>query len=189
VPPMPRILVAASLAAALAVAAAGCGSSSSSGSTASTSSSASKPATTGKETSPAGDIPDNQAYVAYRGSGYSVKVPEGWARTGAGGAVTFTDKLNSVRIDESQPAGGAAARKPAGARLTTVSRPAGRAARITYVAKSAPDPVTGRQVTDAVERYVFTHGGRAVVLTLSGPTTADNVDPWKLITSSLRWTR
>jgi hypothetical protein len=184
---MPRILVAASLAAALAVVAAGCGSSSSSGSTASTSSSASKPATTGKETSPAGDIPDNQAYVAYRGSGYSVKVPEGWARTGAGGAVTFTDKLNSVRIDESQAAG-AAARKPAGARLTTVSRPAGRAVRIAYVAKSAPDPVTGRRVADAVERYVFTHGGRAVVLTLSGPTGADNVDPWKLITSSLRWT-
>jgi hypothetical protein len=188
---MPRILVAASLAAALAVAvvAAGCGSSGSSGSTGSTSSSASKPAApTGKEQSPAGDIPDNQAYVAYRGSGYSVKVPEGWARTGAGGAVTFTDKLNSVRIDESQAAG-AAARKPAGARLTTVSRPAGRAARITYVAKSAPDPVTGRRVTDAVERYVFAHGGRAVVLTLSGPTGADNVDPWKLITTSLRWTR
>jgi hypothetical protein len=138
------------------------------------------------ETSPPGDIPDNQAYVAYRGSGYSVKVPEGWARTGAAGAVTFTDKLNSVRI-ESQAAG-AAARKPAGAKVTTVTRPAGHAARITYVAKSAPDPVTGRRVTDAVERYVFTHGGRTVVLTLSGPKGADNVDPWKLITSSLRWT-
>jgi hypothetical protein len=187
---MSRILVGATLAAAVALAAAGCGSSGSSGSSSSTSSStaASKPAApTGPEKSPAGDIPDNQAYVAYRGSGYSVKVPEGWARTTAAGAVTFTDKLNSVRI-ESQAAA-AAASKPAGAKVSTVSRPAGRAARITYVAKSAPDPVTGRKVDDAVERYVFTHGGRAVVLTLSGPTTADNVDPWKLITSSLRWTR
>jgi hypothetical protein len=175
---MPRILVAVTLVAAVA----GCGSSGSS------SSGAPKPAApTGKETSPPGDIPDNQAYVAYRGSGYSVKVPEGWARTGAAGAVTFTDKLNSVRI-ESQAAG-AAARKPAGATRTTVSRPAGRADRITYIARSAPDAVTGRRVTDAVERYVFTHGGRAVVLTLSGPKGADNVDPWKLITSSLRWTR
>jgi hypothetical protein len=177
---MPRLLVAAALAAALAVA--GCGSSGS------TSSSASKPAaSTGKEKSPPGDIPDNQAYVTYRGSGYSLKVPEGWARTGAAGAVTFTDKLNSVGIQ--LQAAGAAARKPAGATLTTVSRPAGRAARVTYVARSAPDPVTGRRITDAVERYVFTHGGRAVVLTLSGPKGADNVDPWKLITSSLRWTR
>jgi hypothetical protein len=186
---MPRILVAATLAAAVALVAAGCGSSGSSSSSTSSSTAASKPAAaTGPEKSPAGDIPDNQAYVAYRGSGYSVKVPEGWARTSAAGAVTFTDKLNSVRI-ESQAAGTAAAQKPAGAKVSTVSRPAGRAARITYVAKSAPDPVTGRRVDDAVERYVFTHGGRAVVLTLSGPTTADNVDPWKLITSSLRWTR
>jgi hypothetical protein len=184
---MSRILVGATLAAAVALAAAGCGSSGTSSST-SSSTAASKPAApTGPEKSPAGDIPDNQAYVAYRGSGYSVKVPEGWARTTAAGAVTFTDKLNSVRI-ESQAAA-AAASKPAGAKVSTVSRPAGRAARITYVAKSAPDPVTGRKVDDAVERYVFTHGGRAVVLTLSGPTTADNVDPWKLITSSLRWTR
>jgi hypothetical protein len=187
VPPMPRILVATTLAAALAVAVAGCGSSGSSGSTSSTSSNASKPAApTGKEQSPVGDIPDNQAYVAYRGSGFSVKVPEGWARTAAGGAVTFTDKLNSIRI-ESQPAGAAAA-KPAGAKLTTVTRPAGRGERFTYVAKSAADPVTGRRVIDNVERYVFTHGGRAVVLTLTGPAGADNVDPWKLITSSLRWT-
>jgi hypothetical protein len=183
---MSRILVGATLAAAVAVGVAGCGSSGSSSSTAS--STASKPAAaTGTEKSPPGDIPDNQAYVAYRGNGYTVKVPEGWARTGTAGAVTFTDKLNSVRI-ESQAAG-AAASQPAGAKVSTVSRPAGRAARITYVAKSAADPVTGRRVDDAVERYVFPHGGRAVVLTLSGPTTADNVDPWKLITSSLRWTR
>ena len=40
----------------------------------------------GPEVNPAGDIPDNQAYVAYAppGAGYSVKVPEGWARTTAG---------------------------------------------------------------------------------------------------------
>src|SRR3954453_3097418 len=57
------------------------------------------------ETSPPGDIPDNQAFVAYSppGAGYSVKVPEGWARTARGGAVTFTDKLNPVRM-ESSPA-------------------------------------------------------------------------------------
>src|SRR5712692_1752959 len=53
------------------------------------------------EVNAAGDIPDNQVYVAYRppSGGFSVKVPEGWARTEAGGAVTFTDKLNSVRME------------------------------------------------------------------------------------------
>src|SRR3954468_18089630 len=53
------------------------------------------------ENSPPGDIPDNQAFVAYAppGGGYTVKVPEGWARTHAGGGVTFTDKLNAIRLE------------------------------------------------------------------------------------------
>src|SRR4051812_8800504 len=52
------------------------------------------------EVSPPGDIPDNQAFVRYSppGAQFSVKVPEGWARVSAAGAVTFTDKLNSVRM-------------------------------------------------------------------------------------------
>src|SRR5690349_20985130 len=58
------------------------------------------------EVNPAGDIPDNQAYVAFSppGGGFSVKVPEGWSRSTAGGAITFTDKLNAIRI-ESHPGG------------------------------------------------------------------------------------
>src|SRR5689334_4793250 len=89
---------------AVAMAAAGCGSSSSGGTQSQT---AVNP--NSKEVSPPGDIPDNQAFVAYSppGGGYSIKVPEGWAQTKAGGAITFTDKLNSVRM-ESQPAVSAA---------------------------------------------------------------------------------
>src|SRR5882757_7336303 len=54
----------------------------------------------GPEVSPAGDIPDNQAYVAYSppAGGFSVKVPEGWARTTAGGVTSFTDKLNRIQM-------------------------------------------------------------------------------------------
>src|SRR5262249_7297012 len=48
----------------------------------------------------AGDIPDNQVFLVYanRGAGYSMKHPEGWARLGSGGKVTFRDKNNIVRI-------------------------------------------------------------------------------------------
>jgi hypothetical protein len=55
----------------------------------------------GPEVNESGDIPDNQAYVAYRppSGGYSVKVPEGWARSESNGAVIFTDKLNSIRME------------------------------------------------------------------------------------------
>jgi hypothetical protein len=157
-----------------------------------------------KEHNPAGDIPDNQVFVAYRpqGGGYVLKVPEGWARTARAGAVSFTDKLNTITV-QSSPASAAltarAARKvlPQLARSTpgfkllgidTLQRPAGPAVHITYLSSSRPDPVTGKRRVDKVERYVFFHKGRLVTLTLSGPKAADNVDPWKLVSSSVRWT-
>jgi len=178
---------------------AGCGGSSSS-------SSASRPVDpNAKESSPPGDIPDDQAFVSYSPprSDYSVKVPEGWGRTAAGGAVTFTDKLNAIRMEERAAKGAltaAAARRtelPAlrGVRgfrprsVTVVQRRAGRAVRITYLAAGRPDPVTGKARTDAVESYLFARNGRQVTLTLSGPRGADNVDPWKLVTDSFRWSR
>jgi len=140
------------------------------------------------EANPAGDIPDNQAYVAYSppGAGYSVKVPEGWARTSAGGATTFTDKLNSIRMESTPSA--AAPTKVSGGATSTVARTAGPAVRIVFGADSTPDPVTGRVHRNTVERYVFLHQGKAVVLTLTGPKGADNVDPWKIVTNSLRFT-
>jgi hypothetical protein len=193
--------------AALAVALSACGSHGASPpqaarapSTPGTSSSAAAP-----EVNPQGDIPDNQQYVTYAGPGYTVKVPEGWARTTAGGATTFTDKLNSIVVGKPNTA----AKRPtaasatateipqlartvkgfANARAGTVTRTAGPAVRITYVAASAPDAVTGKTRRNAVERYEFFHSGKLVVLTLSGPKGADNVDPWKIVTDSLRWTR
>jgi hypothetical protein len=191
---MPRALAALALLLALL---AGCGGSSSS----------SQPVNpNAKESSPPGDIPDNQAFVAFSpaGADYSVKVPEGWARTATGGATTFTDKLNAITMQERAAKAGAsvaAARRtelPALKRsvkgftpgsVSVVRRASGPAVRITYLAAGRPDPVTGKARTDAVERYVFAHNGKRVTLTLSGPKGADNVDPWKLVTDSLRWTR
>jgi hypothetical protein len=187
-------------AAALVMGVAGCGGSSDSGGGQSTGAVDPNKA----EVSPAGDIPDNQAFVAYSPSrgGYSVKVPEGWGRTASGGAVTFTDKLNAIRI-ETAPA--AAALTPSTAKqkelpqlartvkgfqpgsVEIVTRKAGRALRITYLADAKADPVTGKTGKDAVERYVFFHNGKDLVLTLSGPKGADNVDPWMIVTDSVRW--
>ena len=136
-----------------------------------------------REVSPAGDIPDNQVYVRFAvpGAGYSVRVPEGWSRISRGGAVVFTDKQNAIRLETGAPAHHAG-------KAGVVHRQAGAARKLTYLATAPPDPVTGKTVTDAVERYVFTHGGRTAVLTLSGPRGADNVDPWRIVTDSLRWT-
>ena len=107
------------------------------------------------EVSPAGDIPDNQAYVAYAppGAGYTVKVPEGWSRSAGGGATTFTDKLNAIRL-EAVPASAPLtvrdarrtelpklARTIKGFRagpVTVVTRKAGAAVKIAYLAALGP---------------------------------------------------
>src|SRR6516225_7850446 len=52
------------------------------------------------EKNPPGDIPDDQVFVAYasRAGGYSLKVPEGWARTEKGSDVGFIDKFDGVAV-------------------------------------------------------------------------------------------
>jgi hypothetical protein len=62
------------------------------------------------------------------------------------------------------------------------------AIRTTYLADATANAVTGKAGTNAVERYVFFHNGKDVILTLTGPKGADNVDPWKIVTDSVTWT-
>ncbi len=156
------------------------------------------------EVNPAGDIPDDQAFVPYTPPAglFTVSVPEGWARSEDGAATTFTDKLNSIRVEtvprasapdvdtvtaEELPQISATAQNYVAGQVSTVTRSAGDAVLITYTADSAPDPVTGKIVNDAVERYEFWRAGQEVILTLSGPTGADNVDPWQIVTDSFTW--
>jgi len=156
------------------------------------------------EINSAGDIPDNQVFVPFTppGGSFLVRVPQGWARSAAGSAVVFTDKFNSVRIESmprSQAPDVASARAQEVPQLqssvpgfqpgqvTMVQRSSGPAVLIAYQANSAPDAVTGKSVTEAVERYEFWRGGQEVVLTLSAPQGADNVDPWRMVTDSFRW--
>jgi hypothetical protein len=151
-----------------------------------------------------GDIPDNQAFVAFTAQDHSftVDVPEGWARTNSGDGATFSDTFNSMAITSHT---GTAAPTPEGARLTelaeiavadpsvsngdvsTVTRPAGQTVLLTYRQESAVNPVTGKSTALAVERYEFFRNGQTVALTLAGPMGADNVDPWRHITDSFRW--
>jgi hypothetical protein len=158
------------------------------------------------ESNPPGDIPDNQVYVAYRPAGgftgFTVKVPEGWARTGQGATTVFTDKLNTVRVTtataSAAPTVGSVTNtvvpqlkaqvpKFAVPKAAEVTRHAGRVVRLTYQGDSAKDPVTGKVVRDAFERYAFYRQGHEVDLTLSGPVNADNVDPWRIVSDSFAW--
>jgi hypothetical protein len=185
--------------------AAGCGSSSSSTTSTSTSTGSAKQVNpNAPEVSPSGDIPDNQAYVPFSapGTNVTVKVPEGWSRSSTATDTTFTDKLNSITIEQRKGASAvtvsqvkqadvpALAKSVKGFKLqsvATLQRKAGPVVRIRYLAVAKTNPVTGKGGTDAVERYLFARSGNELVLTLSGPKGADNVDPWKIVTDSVVW--
>ncbi|MGX4691559.1 hypothetical protein [Streptomyces sp. JNUCC 63] len=165
------------------------------------------PAPAPTESNPPGDIPDNQAYVTFRPTGdtftgFTVKVPEGWARTSQKDTTVFTDKLNTVRITattaSTAPTVGSVTHTVvpqlrahvanfAAPKVSEVTRHAGRVVLLTYQGDSAKDPVTGKAVRDAFERYAFYRSGHEVDLTLSGPVNADNVDPWRVISNSFTW--
>jgi hypothetical protein len=154
------------------------------------------------EANPSGDIPDNQAYVKYSDpSGhFSIALPEGWARSASAGSVTFSDKLNSVRIASStgpqptaQTAEAAAVKTPIGthtsaAAVSTAQRRSGAAVVVSYQSDAPANAVTGRVARDEVQSYTFWRNGIVVEVALAAPVGADNVDPWRMITDSFTWT-
>jgi hypothetical protein len=156
------------------------------------------------EFNPPGDIPDDQVFVDYRypGSRVHLRFPEGWARSTHQGVTTFTDHYNSIALQvvkAPQPPTPASVRSQdvpvlrrtvtqfAEPKVTQISRAHGSAVLLTYLLDSAPDPVTGKVVRDAAERYAFWNQGQEAILTLTGPQNADNVDPWRLVSDSLQW--
>ena len=147
----------------------------------------------------AGDIPDNQVFLVFRNraAGYSMKYPEGWAQQGSGDRVTFRDKNNIVRI--AVGAGAAPshasvqadvahlgnAQIQAGAQQMTIS---GKPAfKVVYSTESAPNAVTGKRVKLVVDRYYLWKAGRRAVVDLGTPEGVDNVDAYRLMIESFRW--
>jgi hypothetical protein len=169
-----------------------------------TSTPAAAPTPAETESNPPGDIPDNQVYVPFTASGgrVSVKVPEGWARSTTGTATQFTDKLNRIEIAPSTASTASTVASVTSGdlpklksnvpnfnlgKITTEKRAGSTVVLMHYQGDSPKDPVTGKVVRDAFERYVYFHGGQRLDLTLSGPTNADNVDPWRIVSDSVTW--
>jgi hypothetical protein len=124
------------------------------------------------ESAATGDIPDNQAFLAYtnKSAGYTIRYPEGWARTGSGSDVTFKEKANVIHVVVHP---GSAKSKPGEKRTLT--------------RRSAPDPVTGKSLPLIVDVYEYEHAGKVAVLELSTPEGVDNVDAYRMISESFRW--
>ena len=178
--------------------AAGCGSSSSSSSSAPGGSSAAAEA----KATAGGDIPDNQVFLTYHNNagGYSLSYPEGWTRKIAGSAVKFTDKDNS--INASVASGSAPTTASAAAQLSKQAKSdptlkAGKpqqmtingapVIKVTYANLGPKDPVTGKRLEIITDRYQYSHAGKVATLDLATPTGVDNVDAYRMISQSFKW--
>lgn len=155
------------------------------------------------EVSPPGDIPDSQAFVYYKSpAGFSIKVPEGWARKDESDKTVFNDKYNhialaianasaSVNVAYAKSVLVPALEKTGHAvqvtKVSEVKLKAGTAIKIAFDSNSEPNAVTNKKVREENELFYFSKGGKLVSLQLSAPKGADNVDQWKLISSSFRW--
>ncbi|KUM24891.1 hypothetical protein AU467_28765 [Mesorhizobium loti] len=155
------------------------------------------------EKNPPGDIPDSQVFIDYSSpQGFSLKVPEGWARSDRADGASFIDKLDGVVVSVAKAdalpsidtakteyvskleANGRAVRVTA---VKPVKLPAGPAIRIVYTSNSEPNAVTNRQVRLENERYLYFKDGKLVTLELYAPKGADNVDQWQLMSNSFQW--
>jgi hypothetical protein len=155
------------------------------------------------EKNPPGDIPDSQVFITYESKdGYSLQVPEGWARTDMPDGASFIDKLDGVVLTRSDaPAAPTVAsvkkdylpmfekqgRAIKIGSVKAVKLPGGNAIRINYSSNSEPNAVTSKQVRLENQRFLFFKDGKLVALELYAPLGADNVDQWKLMSESFRW--
>lgn len=155
------------------------------------------------EKNPPGDIPDSQVFIDYTSKfGFTVKVPEGWARSDKSDGASFVDKLDGVIVtaaDTKQRPDVATVKAEYVDELRKSSRavkisavkavklPSGEAIRIVYTSNSEPNAVTTKQVRLENERYLFYRNGKLVTLELYAPKGADNADQWRLMSRSFAW--
>ena len=155
------------------------------------------------EVSPPGDIPDSQAFITFKSTfGFSIKVPEGWSRKDTKDGATFSDKYNLISLTyglSDMPVDMAYAKSGLIpdlehtehavqiSKIEEVPLKSGKTIKIAYDSNSVPNDVTNKQVREENERFYFVKSGKLVVLQLSAPKGADNVDQWQLISSSFKW--
>jgi len=150
-----------------------------------------------------GDIPDNQAFLTFTdpSAGFSIRYPEGWARTSGREEVTFQDRANVIHIAVGAGAPPTPAQASAAVARMKMTDPTIAAAgapvrveingspvvKVTYTRLSKPDPVTGKRLSITIDRYEYAHGGKMAIVDLGTPKGVDNVDAYRTISRSFRW--
>jgi hypothetical protein len=152
----------------------------------------------------ANDIPDTQTFVTYSASpgGYSLNVPEGWARTTNAADVSYVFNLDGLQVAITKTTTAPTAdsvrtnqavtlqqtgRAVRDVKVSDVQLPSGHAVLIVYTSNSEPNSVTGKQVRQENNSYLYFKNGTLATLTLWAPLGADNVDQWARISHSFKW--
>ena len=149
-----------------------------------------------------GDVPDNAVFLTYKDAtlGFSIQYVEGWQVTRDPAGVTIRDKdsreLVEVVPSQSDVAGYVsgtdlpALRQQTGfslVRQDTVKVRSKSLIHLVYDIPSPPDPVTGKQVPSAVDRYYVPGPSGLAVVSLSTPKGVDNVDAFRQMIESFKW--
>jgi hypothetical protein len=150
----------------------------------------------------AGDIPDNAVFLTYRDAarGFSIQYVEGWQVTPGPDGVVIRDKDSSetvavVPVPTSVQTFITNTDLPSlqsEAGFTLVKRDTVKAGSATYdhvvVHLPAPaDPVTGKRVPSTVDRFYVPGPSGLAVISLSTPNGVDNVDAFRQMIDSFRW--
>jgi hypothetical protein len=150
----------------------------------------------------AGDVPDSAVFLAYRDQshGFLVQYVEGWHVTPKPDGVTIADKdsYESVIVVTTPPdiAGFItgtdlpALQQQTGFKLVRHDRVTVGGHELEHLAfhlPAPPDPVTGKQVPSTVDRYYVPGSSGLAVVTLSTPDGVDNVDAFRQMIESFRW--
>ena len=134
--------------------------------------------------------------------GYTLEVPEGWARSADAGECALREQARRPVGDDQRrdscPNRRECARSPGrGAdrgrarddvsSVDDVTLPAGAPCWSRARRNSNPDAVTNKQVRLEQNIYLLFNDGKLATLTLWAPLGADNVDQWQRIATSFRW--
>jgi hypothetical protein len=149
-----------------------------------------------------GDIPDNAIFLTYHGTNpaFSIQYVEGWQVTPQPDGVVIRDKDSSETVAivgaQSDVAGYVSATDlpalQALAGFKLVKQDTVKVGNATYVhllyhLPAPPDPVTGKQVASTVDRYYVPGPAGLAIVSLSTPDGVDNVDAFKAMIASFKW--
>ncbi len=166
--------------------------------------SASQPPDTGGGGTTSGDVPDNAIFLTFKGgaapAAFSIQYVQGWQVANQPDGVIIRDKDSSETVAIVPPQADVpgyvaatdlpALRALAGFKLIkqdSVKVGSTRYVHLSYHLPAPPDPVTGKQVPSTVDRYYVPGPNGLAIVSLSTPDGVDNVDAFRQMIESFKW--